>query len=96
MALPWGCRSCFSLVGIAFVAERLADEEGHLPRQRLIRGAQASRAELAGLAVLFRALEFDGSVAIDRAVAAVAVKALASWADAGFLFRIELEILRIE
>ena len=50
-----------------------AEEEGHLAGDRLLRFAQALAAQAAGLAILLRPLKFHRPVAVDRALAAIAV-----------------------
>lgn len=72
----------------------LRQEERHLARSSLFRCAQAPLALQATEAVAQRALELDRRLALDQAVAAVAIQLLARRADAGLVLGIEVEVGR--
>ena len=69
-------------LGVGFIAIALAAEEGNLSHPGLARRAQAPLALVARHAVALGSGVFGGGIAVDRALAPVAIEALAGRADA--------------
>lgn len=67
---------------VGLVCRAFAQEERHLSCLGLVGGAQTPMPLLTGHAVLFGALELDALTALDRAVRAIAIQALARRAGA--------------